>query len=70
MRSALHLTLISQPIISSRIYKILSAVSKRGPGIDENSSEHDNDYNAIIMMIMMMLMMIMVMMIILDKIYV
>ena len=32
LRSALHLTLVSKPIVSSRMYKILSAVSKRRSG--------------------------------------
>ena len=36
LRSALHLTLVSNPIVSSRMYKILSAVSKRRSGRKES----------------------------------
>ena len=32
LRSALHLTLVSKPLVSSRMYKILSAGSKRRSG--------------------------------------
>ena len=51
LRSALYLTLASKPIVSSRMYKILSAVSKRrsrrkvspvitlGDGIDGRSTK-------------------------------
>ena len=36
LRSALHLMLVSNPIVSSRMYKILSAVSKRRSGRKES----------------------------------
>ena len=36
LRSALHLILVSNPIVSSRMYKILSAVSQRRSGRKES----------------------------------
>ena len=32
LRSALHLALVSKPVVGSKMYKILSAVSKRRSG--------------------------------------
>ena len=40
LRSALHLTLVSKPIVSSRMYKTLSAVSKRMSGRKESPVLH------------------------------
>ena len=36
LRSALHLTLVSKPIVSSSMYKMLSAVCKRRSGRKES----------------------------------
>ena len=36
LRSALHLALVSKPIVSSRMYKTLPAVSKRRSGLTES----------------------------------